>query len=205
MTGGVAVFDYNGDGLLDIFFINGAKLKNPMQAGDKPDKSEPRFWNRLYRNNGDGTFTDVTLQAGLRSERYGMGVAVGDYDNDGHPDLYVTSLGGNTLFHNNGNGTFSDVTAEAGVAGSGWSTGALFIDYDRDGKLDLFVSRYLKWNFSMDIWCGGPTPALVRTVTPISFNPSLICCFTTRATGNSPMFRKSQISRNTPAKGWASR
>ncbi len=171
MTGGVAVFDYNGDGLLDIFFVNGAKLDDPMPAGTEPDKSDARFWNRLYRNNGDGTYTDVTLQAGLRGHGYGMGVAVGDYDNDGHPDLYVTNLGGNTLYHNNGNGTFTDVTATAGVAGSGWSTGALFIDYDRDGKLDLFVSRYLKWNFSMDIWCGGPQRESRAYCHPDQFQP----------------------------------
>ncbi len=171
MTGGVAVFDYNGDGLLDIFLVNGAKLNDPMAPGAAPDKSDPRFWNRLYRNNGDGTFTDVTLQAGVRGQEYGMGVAVGDYDNDGYPDLYVTNLGHNTLYHNNRNGTFTDVTGAAGVAGSGWSTGALFIDYDRDGKLDLFVSRYLKWDFSMDIWCGGPTPAARAYCHPDQFQP----------------------------------
>lgn len=201
MTGGVAVFDYNGDGLLDIFFVNGAKLKNPMQPGDKPDKSDPRFWNRLYRNNGDGTYRDVTLQAGLRGERYGMGVAVGDYDNDGHPDLYVTSLGGNTLYHNNANGTFSDVTAEAGVAGSGWSTGALFIDYDRDGKLDLFVSRYLKWDFSMDIWCGGPTPAARAYCHPDQFQPVTHLLFHNDGKGKfSDVSEKSNIAKY-PGKG----
>src|SRR5258707_6624700 len=132
MTGGVAVFDYDNDGLLDIFLVNGASLKDPMPPGEQPDKSAPRFWNRLYRNNGDGTFTDVTERAGVRGSGYGMGVAAADYDNDGHTDLYVTNLNGNILYHNNGNGTFTDVTAQAGVSGRGWSTGALFIDYDRD-------------------------------------------------------------------------
>lgn len=158
MSGGAAVFDYNGDGLLDIFLVNGALLKDPMPSGARPDKSDPRFWNRLYRNNGDGTYTDVTIQAGVRGSSYDMGAAVGDYDNDGRPDLYVTGLDHNNLYHNNGDGTFTDVTQAAGVAGSGWSAGALFIDYDRDGKLDLFVSRYLQWTFSLDIWCGEHTP-----------------------------------------------
>jgi hypothetical protein len=157
MTGGVAIFDYNGDGRQDIFLVNGARLTDPMPPGAQPDKSDERFWNRLYRNNGDGTFTDVTVKAGVQGTGYGMGAAVGDYDNDGQPDLYVTNVGGNILYHNNGDGTFTDVTAQAGVAGAGWSAGAMFIDYDRDGKLDLFVSRYLKWDFSMDIWCGGQT------------------------------------------------
>jgi len=171
MTGGVALFDYNRDGLLDIFFVNGAKLTDPMPPGAQPDKQDPAFWNRLYRNNGDGTFTDVTLAVGLRGSGYGMGVAVGDYDNDGYPDLYVTSLGSNTLYHNNGNGTFSDVTAATGTAGSGWSAGALFNDYDRDGRLDLFVSRYLTWNFSMDIWCGGTKPESRAYCHPDQFQP----------------------------------
>ncbi len=118
MSGGAAVFDYNGDGLLDIFLVNGAKLSDPMNAGVQPDKAEESFWNRLYRNNGDGTFTDMTGKAGLRGKGYGMGAAVAD-DNDGHPDLYVTSYGANVLYHNNGDGTFTDVTADAGVAGSG--------------------------------------------------------------------------------------
>ena len=97
-----------------------------MAAGKRPDKSEPRYWDRLYRNNGDGTFTDVTEAAGVRGQYYGMGAAVADYDNDGNADLYVTDLGGNILYHNNGNGTFSDVTAKTGTVGGGWSTGAGF-------------------------------------------------------------------------------
>ncbi|MEO7143720.1 MAG: VCBS repeat-containing protein [Bryobacteraceae bacterium] len=171
MTGGVAVFDYDGDGLLDIFLVNGASLSDPMPAGALPDKSAPRFWNRLYRNNGNGTFTDVTEKAGVRGVGYGMGVAAADYDNDGHTDLYVTNLNGNILYHNNGDGTFTDVTAQAGVGGGGWSTGALFIDYDRDGLLDLFVTRYVKWDFSMDIWCGERKPGLRAYCHPDQFQP----------------------------------
>jgi hypothetical protein len=156
MVGGVAMLDYNHDGLLDLFFVNGAALKDVMPASFVPDKSDPNYWNRLYRNNGDGTFTDVTEKAGVEGRGFGMGVAVADYDNDGFPDLYVTAIGHNTLYHNNGDGTFADVTQAAGVEGSGWSAGALFVDYDRDGLLDLFVSRYLTWNFSNDIYCGLP-------------------------------------------------
>lgn len=201
MTGGAAVFDYNGDGLLDIFLVNGARLNDPMPTGTQPDKSDARFWNRLYRNNGDGTYTDVTLRAGLRGQGYGMGAVVGDYDNDGHPDLYVTNLGGNTLYHNNGDGTFSDVTADAGVDGSGWSTGALFIDYDRDGKLDLFVSRYLKWNFSMDIWCGGPRRESRAYCHPDQFQPVTHLLFHNEGNGKfTDVSERAHISKY-PGKG----
>jgi hypothetical protein len=158
MSGGTAVFDYDGDGLPDVFFVNGAQLADPMPEGRMPDKTPEAFWNRLYRNNGDGTFTDVTRKAGLQGAGYGMGVAAADYDNDGRTDLYVTSFGRNTLYHNNGDGTFTDVTALAGVGGGGWSAGALFIDYDRDGLLDLVVTRYLTWDFSMNIFCGVRQP-----------------------------------------------
>ncbi len=156
MPGGVAMLDYDGDGLQDLFFVNGARLESPMPPGAVPDKSDPEYWNRLYRNNGDGTFTDVTIRTGVRGSGYGMGVAVGDYDNDGHPDLYVTNFGSNTLYHNNGDGTFADVTAKAGVAGGGWSASAVFVDYDRDGLLDLFVARYLDWDFPKNMPCGAP-------------------------------------------------
>jgi hypothetical protein len=156
MPGGVAMLDYDGDGFEDLFFVNGARLDNPMPRGAAPDKSDPKYWNRLYHNNGDGTFTDVTERAGLQGRDYGMGVAVGDYDNDGHPDLYVTNFGRNILYHNNGDGTFTDVTEKAGVAGGGWSSSALFIDYDRDGYLDLFVARYLDWDFANNPPCGAP-------------------------------------------------
>ena len=154
MVGGVAMLDYDGDGWLDLFFLNGAALDDPMPAGKSPDKSDPHYWNRLYRNNRNGTFTDVTEAAGVRGHSYGMGAAVGDYDNDGRPDLYVTNFGQNILYHNNGDGTFTDVTAKAGGGGGGWSTRACFVDYDRDGFLDLIVTRYLDWDFDKNIWCG---------------------------------------------------
>lgn len=172
MTGGVAMFDYDGDGWLDLFFLNGAQLDDPMQSGKAPDKSDPRYWNRLYRNNGDGSFTDRTERAGLRGDSYGMGVAVGDYDNDGHPDLFVTGVGHNSFYRNNGDGTFSDLTRQAGLLGSGWSTGAAFLDFDRDGKLDLVVARYLTWNFSLDIWCGERRPGFRSYCHPDKFSPA---------------------------------
>ncbi len=153
MGSGVAVFDYDNDGLLDLYFVNGARIDDPTPAKTIPKKDGPQYWNRLYHQKKDGTFADVTEHAGLSGIGYGMGVAVGDFDNDGFEDLYVTSYGKNTLYHNNGNGTFTDVTEQAGVAGSGWSTSAAWVDYDNDGRLDLIVARYMKWDFS-DIWCG---------------------------------------------------
>ena len=171
MSGGVAAFDYDGDGRLDIFFVNGASIDDPMPVDKQPDKSSELYWNRLYRNNGDGTFTDVTVKAGIQGTGYDMGVASADYDNDGHADLYVTGVGHNTLYHNNGDGTFTDVTTQAGVAGGGWSTGALFVDYDRDGRLDLIVSRYVEWDFSMNIWCGDRKPGYRAYCHPDQFQP----------------------------------
>ncbi len=158
MPGGVALLDYNGDGLLDIFVVNGGRIEAPMKTPENFDRHDSRYWNRLYRQNRDGSFADVTEQAGLADAgdgNYGMGVAVGDYDNDGYPDLYVTSYGKNILYHNNGNGTFTDVTAKAGVAGGGWSVSAGFVDYDNDGKLDLFVTRYMEWDPQHSKDCGG--------------------------------------------------
>jgi len=158
MPGGVALLDYNNDGLLDIFLVNGGQVVDPMKLPENFDRHDPRFWNRLFRQNKDGTFTDVTSQAGLADAgdgNYGMGVAVGDYDNDGYPDIYVTNYGKNTLYHNNGDGTFTDVTAIAGVAAGGWSASAGFFDYDNDGKLDLFVTRYMEWDTKHSKTCGA--------------------------------------------------
>jgi hypothetical protein len=158
MPGGVALLDYNNDGLLDIFVVNGGRISDPMTVPENFDRHNPRYWNRLYRQNKDGSFTDVTEQAGLANAsdgNYGMGVAVGDYDNDGYPDLFVTNYGKNILYHNNGDGTFTDVTAKAGVAGGGWSVSAGFFDYDNDGKLDLFVTRYMEWDTQHSKDCGG--------------------------------------------------
>jgi len=153
MGAGLALFDYDNDGRLDIFLVNGAPIGDPTPKGTIPQKTGPRYWNRLYHQKADGTFEDVTEKSGLQGAGYGMGVAVGDYDNDGHEDLYVTAYGGNKLYHNNGDGTFTDVTDKAGVGGSGWSTSAAWVDLDADGLLDLVVVRYLRWDFE-DIWCG---------------------------------------------------
>jgi hypothetical protein len=145
MLGGMALFDYNNDGLLDIFFTNGAAIPSL-------EKTDPSYWNRLYRNNGDGTFTDVTEQAGVMGVGYSMGVAAGDYDNDGFVDLYVTGVNRNQLLHNNGDGTFTDVTDKAGVGGTipgygkPWAVAAGWFDYNNDGHLDLLVINYLDYN-----------------------------------------------------------
>ena len=158
MPGGVALFDYNNDGLLDIFMVNGGRITEGLHVPENFERSNPRYWNRLYRQNRDGSFLDVTQAAGLANAgngNYGMGVAVGDYDNDGNADLYVTSYGRNILYRNNGDGTFTDVTAKAGVAGGGWSVSAGFFDYDNDGKLDLFVTRYMDWDADHNKICGG--------------------------------------------------
>jgi hypothetical protein len=177
MGAGVAVFDYDNDGKLDIFFVNGAPLSDPTPKGTVPQKSGPNYWNRLFRQKTDGTFEDVTEKAGLQGAGYGMGVAVGDYDNDGFEDLYVTALGGNKLYHNNGDGTFTDVTEKAGVSGSGWSTSAAWVDLDNDGLLDLVVLRYVQWDFD-DVWCGEHKeglrsychPDIFQPVTPLVFH-----------------------------------
>jgi hypothetical protein len=134
---GIAFYDYDNDGWLDIFLVNGTRLEG-FPAGQTPT-------NRLFKNNRDGTFTDVTAKAGLEHSGWGQGVCVGDYDNDGYEDLFVAYFGKNILYHNNGNGTFTDVSEKAGVAGSGkrWNSGCAFVDYDRDGKLDLFVANYI--------------------------------------------------------------
>jgi len=177
MGSGVALFDYDNDGRLDIFVVNGAPLTDPMPKGGIPQKSGAGSWNRLYHQKSDGTFEDVTAAAGLQGSGYGMGVAVGDYDNDGYEDLYVTAVGGNKLYHNNGDGTFTDVTQKAGVAASGWSTSAAWVDLDNDGFLDLVVLRYLQWDFA-DIWCGDRIkgyrsychPDLFHPVAPLVFH-----------------------------------
>ncbi len=135
LPGGIAIFDYNGDGLPDIYFTNGAEVPSL-------EKSSPKFWNRLYRNDGKFHFTDVTEQAGVAGGGYSMGVAVGDYDNDGHPDLFVAGVNRNILYRNRGDGTFEDATEKAGIQSGKWAVAAGWFDYDNDGKLDLLVVHY---------------------------------------------------------------
>ncbi len=153
MGGGVALLDYDGDGRLDVFFTNGAAIDAQMTSARRPDKSAPRFWNRLYRQVAPWQFEDVTERAGVAGRSYDFGVAVADYDNDGDPDLLVTGYGGSVLHRNEGDGTFRDVTTAAGLAGDGWPSSAGFVDYDGDGHLDLFVARYLEWQWESNVEC----------------------------------------------------
>ena len=152
MTGGVAAFDFNNDGRIDLFFVNGAQIPQLR-------KSSERFWNRLYRNDGQGRFTDVTAQAGVRGVGYSMGVAAGDYNNDGLEDLFVAGANANQLLRNNGDGTFTDITAHAGVEGVDpklgklFSVGAGWLDYNNDGLLDLFVVNYVRWSLDHEPPC----------------------------------------------------
>ena len=173
IPGGVVLLDYDNDGYLDIFFANGARIPSL-------NKDDASFYNRLYHNNHDGTFTDVTDRAGVRGDGYSVGAAAADYDNDGFEDLYVTGINRNILYHNNGDGTFTDVTAHAGVAGLSQagqkllSVSAAWIDYDKDGRLDLFVTNYLDWSPENSRICG---PAGKRLSCPPSLykgEPSIL-------------------------------
>ena len=170
MVAGVAIFDYNNDGYEDIYFVNGAGIPELMKTG-------PEYYNRLYQNNGNGTFTDVTARAGVKGEGYSMGVAVGDYDNDGWEDLYVVGVNRNQLFHNNGDGTFTDVTEAAGLKGldpqrgKTWSICAGWFDYDNDGWLDLFVVNYCVWGLDKDPFCGSEFTGVRAYCHPSKFAP----------------------------------
>jgi hypothetical protein len=185
MGGGVAMLDFDKDGLMDLFFTNAALLKDPMVKDDLPDKRDPKYWNRLYRQKADGKFEDVTQRAGVKGDWFAMGVAVGDYDNDGYPDLYVTGYGGNQLYHNNRDGTFSDVTRKANVAAGGWSSSAGWFDYDRDGRLDLFVGRYMEWDFELGaIYCGETRPGYRAYCHPDNFRSATNILYRQRADGS---------------------
>ena len=161
---GVAIFDYDNDGWMDIFLVNGTTLEK-FPAGKEPTS-------HLYHNNHDGTFTDVTEKSGLKHSGWGQGVCVGDYDNDGFEDLYVTYYGKNVLYHNNGDGTFTDVSEKAGVAGSGkvWGTGCAFVDYDRDGKLDLMVANYVDFDMA-NAPAPGERPSCIWKGVPVMCGP----------------------------------
>jgi hypothetical protein len=161
---GCAFLDYDNDGWMDIYLVNSGRC-------DFYDPKPP-LRNALYKNNRDGTFTDVTEQAGVAAGGYGMGVAVGDYDGDGRPDIYVTQYGRSILYHNNGDGTFTDVTEKAGVAAPGWSSSAVWFDYDNDGKLDLFVCRFADFDKSKHIFCGNEHTGKRYNCSPRSYPPA---------------------------------
>ena len=153
MAGGVAAFDYDGDGKTDIFFTNGASTPSLIKDG-------PRYRNRLFQNLGGLRFADVTDKAGLQGAGYAMGAAVADFDNDGYPDLFVAGVRHNILYRNRGNGTFEDVTAKSGIGSAEWSAGAAWLDFDNDGLLDLFVVNYVDWQPDFDQFCGDPGRAI---------------------------------------------
>ena len=164
MAGGVAVFDYDGDGLPDIYFTNGAAIPSLS-------KEAPEYWNRLYRNDGELRFSDVTAEAGVAGTGYDTGVAAADYDNDGDVDLLVAGVFRLTLLRNGGDGAFEDVTADSGLRGGEWSVAAGWFDYDADGHLDLFVVNYAHWSLDFDTYCGDERRGLRAYCDPMQLTP----------------------------------
>ena len=202
MGGGVAIFDYDNDGRMDLFFTNGAALRDRMSKDELPDKSQPKYWNRLYQQKPDGTFIDVTERAGLKGMGYSMGVAAADYDNDGHVDLFVSGYKADYLYRNNGDGTFSDVTNKLPNIPKGWSTSTGWFDYDRDGRLDLFIARYMEWDFeSGATFCGGPTAGLRAYCHPDNFKAAANVLLHQRADGSFEDVSQSSGIAETTGKG----
>jgi len=191
---GCAFFDYDNDGWMDVYLVNSGPC-------DFYTPSQP-LRNALYHNNRDGTFTDVTVRAGVPGNAYGMGVAVGDYDGDGFPDLYVTQYPNSILYHNNGDGTFTDVTAKAGVAARGWATSAVWFDYDNDGKLDLFVCRFVDYSKTKLKFCGDLITQERHYCIPSIYDPMPCWLFHNNSDGTfTDVSKESGISRS-PAKAW---
>jgi enediyne biosynthesis protein E4 len=185
---GCAFLDYDNDGWMDIYLVNSGRC-------DFYDP-QPPLRNALYRNNRDGTFTDVTQKAGVCGGGYGMGVAVGDYDSDGYPDLYVTQYGRSILYHNNGNGTFTDVTEKAGVAAPGWASSATWFDYDNDGRLDLFVCRFVDFDKSKNKFCANPQTGERNYCNPRVYEPTSSWLFHNNGDGSfSDVSRESGIGK----------
>jgi hypothetical protein len=199
MAGGVAVFDYNNDGPLDIFFTNGADIQTLQ-------KSAPKYSNRLFENDGHGKFRDVTAKAGLAGVGFANGVAVGDYDNDGYEDLFVSGVHGNRLYHNNGDGTFTDVTAKAGLDkpdgeyGPLWSVGAAWFDVNHDGLLDLFVVNYLAWDIHNEPRCEA-APGRYDYCHPKFYKPTPNQLFLNNGDGTFRDISAEAGIRNHPGKG----
>lgn len=164
MAGGLAVFDYDGDGLPDVFFTNGAEIPSLRKSG-------PKYWNRLYHNEGNLKFKDVTERAGIAGEGYSMGAAVADFDNDGHPDLFVAGVNRNLLYRNRGDGTFEDITASSGITSGEWAVAAGWFDYDNDGLLDLWVVHYAKFSTTANRYCGDSSRGIRIYCHPKYFDP----------------------------------
>ena len=191
---GCAFLDYDNDGWMDIYLVNSGPC-------DFYEPASP-LRNALYRNNRDGTFTDVTMKAGVPGNAYGMGVAVGDYDGDGFPDMYVTQYPHSVLYHNNGDGTFSDVTAKAGVAAPGWSTSAVWFDYDNDGKLDLFVCRFVDYSKDKLKFCGDLLTKERHYCIPTIYDPMPCWLFHNNGDGTFRDVSKESGIGRVPAKAW---
>ncbi len=203
MGSGVALFDCDNDGRLDLYLVNGAGYTDPTPKGHIPEKSGPEHWNRMYRQKADGSFEDMTEKSGLKGVGYGMGVAVADYDNDGFEDVFVTAYGGNRLYHNNGDCTFSDVTEKAGVGGGGWSSSAAWVDLDNDGLLDLVVTRYVTWDWE-DVWCGERREGYRGICHPDVFPPIAMLVYHNDGNGHfTEMARKLGLDKPAKALGIA--
>jgi enediyne biosynthesis protein E4 len=191
---GCAFLDYDNDGWMDIYLVNSGRC-------DFYDPHPP-LRNALYHNNRDGTFTDVTERAGVPGDAYGMGVAVGDYDGDGFPDMYVTQYPHSILYHNNGNGTFTDVTSSAGVSAPGWGTSAVWFDYDNDGKLDLFVGRFVDFDKAKNKWCGDHSTGMRFYCIPSVYDPMPCWLFHNNGDGTFTDVSKKSGVANSLAKAW---
>ena len=200
MGAGVAMLDFDSDGRLDLYFVNGADLSDPLGPA-RLGKTEPQHWNRLYRNLGDWRFRDVTGLALVAGRGYGMGAAVADYDGDGDADLFVTNFGPDILFRNEGDGTFHDASREAGIAGDGWSSGAAFLDYDNDGHLDLFVAKYLDWTFENSVPCGDFLPNRRSYCHPRQFGPVEHVLYRSRGDGSFENVSEATGIASHPGKG----
>ncbi len=190
MTGGVATFDYDGDGLADIFLVNGASLPSLR-------KDSPKYWNRLFRNEGGMRFTDVTEEAGVAGEGYSMGAAAGDYNNDGHVDLFVAGVNRNILYRNLGNGRFEDITEKSGIKSDKWAVAAGWFDYNNDGLLDLLVVNYAQWSLSSNRFCGDPSRHLRVYCHPMYFEGLTNTLYRNRGDGTfEDVSKKSGLSRH---------